>query len=386
MFSIDATDYTVVHEPDVLGLMEPVSGVLFLNVSDERFDALRRSADTPEVTDPRLTEVFWHEAHHCFQTYTTGYLYEQCLRVVEVLGKEYKPFGRHSLPVLLPQLMDSLLGAVSRVATFPLSQTARDMLADARSVRIRSRHIERLSRRSAEEGQPSMIGATNPGLHPAIDAVKAPSLVRGDDGLSAHDVMEGAAFVYGRTIVSAHAELVDPGLDPDGPYQRLVMASMAEVGPCPPMRMLAASALALRYEHPGDAFLPVLRALSVSQDAHEIARARRLAEEHPAIPGAGRYLGTALEVHRRTRSKNRVYEEQMESLGDGRWGIDGLELLADVEAISYVPRGKLGFTVVTRGGRPRGPNPASVVIAWILLPNGPSVAALRRGLRQAIRG
>jgi hypothetical protein len=81
-----ASDFKVTLERDVEGIFEPVSGVLFLNVDDARFDEWRHSED-PIRSDVRLAEVFFHEIYHCLQTYTTGYGYAYCQRLVGADGR-----------------------------------------------------------------------------------------------------------------------------------------------------------------------------------------------------------------------------------------------------------------------------------------------------------
>src|SRR5437016_153086 len=81
-FTIDAHDAIPYHSPQVLGFFEPVMAVMFLNVDDEQFDRWRSAMDS----DPQLSETFWHEAYHCFQSFATGYCYARCVRLAHAFS------------------------------------------------------------------------------------------------------------------------------------------------------------------------------------------------------------------------------------------------------------------------------------------------------------
>jgi hypothetical protein len=128
-----------------------------------------------------------------------------------------------------------------------------------RSVRTQRQSVESLSRRGQEHGERSVAGAIYPGLHAELRAIRAAAGERGSDGLSAIDVVEGSAFIYGRERVRPSADVMGDlrvaAVDPDGPYWRLIDAASRVLGEWNSEAVLAASALALRYERPGGAFL-----------------------------------------------------------------------------------------------------------------------------------
>jgi hypothetical protein len=375
LLTADVRDYTLHHSPYVLGLFEPVSGVMFLNVDDDRFSAWARDPGGP---DSHLAEVFWHEAYHCFQVYATGYCYAHCLRLATVFGERFGKLtpaaARLFGPLVASVVSERAFDAAGRV----LTTRARAMLSEARRLRSNTRYIERLTERAERYGETSIWGAVYPGLYAALAAAGEALAVHGPDGISARDVIECSAFLYGRdSTFGAGDRVIDATLDPEGPYQRLVHAASERCPGSTPVQIRAASALALRYERPGAAVLPLLERLG---------DARALARDLPSLPDAGAVLGTAAEVRTRTRHSYSMYDEQFERLA--AWDVDELDLLTDPAALTSIPAGQLGFTLVTRGG-PRGPKHHSrgysaVMIGTAMLPAGPSVAKLRRDLGRAL--
>ena len=384
-FNLDVRDFNVEHSAQVLGLFEPINAVMFLNVSDADFDTWR-SGSTP---DDELTETFCHEAYHCFQVFSTGFCFAHCLRLAEVFRRaSFSPaIGR----LVLARVSALVSDRVGGIAGAVLSPTARVMLAEARRLRAMARHAELITQQAQRSSQASIWGSLNPQLHASMNEVGETLRVRSGDGVSAEDVIEGAAFLYGRDAVAmtsgAVAELVDLEKQTAGPYQRLIAASLHAKPDCSSRGVRAASALALRYEQPGAAFVPLLCAITeATHDGDEKNAARTIAHALPSLPAAGAVLGTAAQYRANVRTQYSVYDRQLKRLD--AWTIDELDLLVGVDALSAIPAGELGFTLVTRGG-PRGPKDpesgySAVQLAALVLPNGPSVAALRHDLRQAI--
>src|ERR1700735_4333145 len=81
--SIDTQNLRIKLAPSLSGIFEPVSGVMFLNVTDAEFEAMRKDPQDP------LVEVFTHEMYHCFQAYTCGYQFERVCLLRDVFLDEY---------------------------------------------------------------------------------------------------------------------------------------------------------------------------------------------------------------------------------------------------------------------------------------------------------
>src|SRR6516165_7026736 len=68
-----------------MGLFEPVSAIMYLNIEDAEFEAWQE-----DMYDPRfegLSSLFRHETYHAFQTWTTGYQYARTLRMWVAFAK-----------------------------------------------------------------------------------------------------------------------------------------------------------------------------------------------------------------------------------------------------------------------------------------------------------
>jgi len=227
-----------------------------------------------------------------------------------------------------------------------------------------------------------------PELYSALDAVRADSKVRGPDGVSAQDVIEASAFIFGQLAAFGRQGLSDrihdETLDPDGPYQRAISVADDVCPGRPPDIIGAAAALALRYERPGQAYVPILRRLAAEPPGDEAGAARRLSSDLPAVPEAGRYLGTACDFQVRTDSAPGYYKDQLAALRNRTWGIDEISLLVDTDTagLGAIPSGQLGFGVVLKDACRGFPDPtlmkARLVFGTRLLPTGPSVVELRR--------
>ena len=394
--SSPVTDYKVALDREVTGLFEPAFGVLFINVDDARFDEWRASED-PIRHDSELAEIFFHEIYHCLQTYATGYCYAYCQRLVDIYLRHVSRGKVRRLALMREKLAAIYVDPFARMVEFVRSpySWAAGTRSHRRHLAAQRRYVERLGQRGEQHAERSVAGALYPGLHEELRGVRSAAAVRGESGLSAIDVIEGSAFVYGRewvrSVTDARPDLDDRSLDPDGPYRRLVDAANGILDEWASEPVLAAAAIALRYERPGDAFVPVLERISGDEFHTYQAQVATVSDQTPAldplgIRGAGAYLGTAAQYHARIGSRNKTYTRQFERLGSGSWGIDELDLLTHKEAFERaVPADEMGFTtLVTRGGHTRGHDPragGSLVHAAYLLPDGPQIDRLRRELR-----
>jgi hypothetical protein len=389
-YVINTADLRVHHDPEVVGVFEPVSAIVFLNVDDARFEAWR---GTDPEQRPRwaaqLTEAFLHEAYHCFQTYATGFMYDQFSQLWRIYMGQYTL--RRVLAIVAPRLLRDVAVQAAPLLDAWMTAEARLRLRQARVLRAELRSYERVHRRSRRHGQRSLAGAVMPTLFPSVERVQAPGYVRGPHGLSARDVVEGAAFSFGKDAARAAAReepLPDAqaGFDAEGPYVRLREVTEADCPGASPALLRAASALALRYERPGEAYRPMLARLAGAAPGEEVAAARAAAANLPSLPAAGTLLGTAADIWRRLGTRS-LYEEPLRSISGDGWPIDELDLLIDVDAMESIPPGELGFGIVTLDG-PRGFKDETMGVRMIIgasmLPNGPSVAGLRRKLLGSI--
>src|SRR6188474_2088079 len=103
MFEIDTGTFTWRHSPDLLGIFEPVSRVMFLNATDEEFESMRADYTSSSATED-LWEAFWHETYHCFQVFSCGYMYLEREQLIEALGKNSFTEWRSALAIIRKHL------------------------------------------------------------------------------------------------------------------------------------------------------------------------------------------------------------------------------------------------------------------------------------------
>jgi tetratricopeptide (TPR) repeat protein len=386
------SSFTVRFSPALNGIFEPVSAVMFLNAENASFQAMiiaSSKGNERAQVDTDLLETFWHEAYHCFQTYCTGYLFWQRAQLQETWTDiETSPERQKHIA----KVKEESAGIDRRIKKN--SRMPRDMqIAFEKNYTnlFSYERLQYLQDRSSGFGQPSVAGAAMPELYSSLETVRAPSKIRGSDGVSAQDVIEASAFIYGKEIAfgrqGLESRIHDDTLEADGPYQRAIAVADQVCPHHPPEIIRAASALALRYEHPGEAYVPLLRRLSAESPGDEASTARRLSHSLPAIPAAGRYMGTACDVQRDAKLPGTFYEDQLTALRNSTWGIDEIDLLVNANGINGIPSGQLGFALALKdqliGGGDPGVLKARLYFGTRLLPTGPSVVELRREFEAA---
>ncbi len=108
--------------------------------------------------------------------------------------------------------------------------------------------------------------------------------------------------------------------------------------------LLPATALALCYTEPHNAYAPMLAALAASQPGETLAYGRKLMEAPPALPAAGAVLGTSIQL-RKGDDSYRIYDKFIYSIAAGTWGVDAYAALADPDSLNRV--GSFPFALVT---------------------------------------
>jgi hypothetical protein len=387
MFEIDPQAFNVHFTPDIIGVYEPVMAVMFLNVDDDEFDEWSKDPYLP--SQMTMTEVFGHEAYHCFQSYTTGYCYSICERLASAVVELTDLSWPRLLGDFGPLYASIIVGATTSVLRPLMSSRARTTLTYAHELRKHTRWVSYLNKLASTNGETSIWGALNPGIHAARESVLKRMHTRGPDRLSVADIIEGSAFLYGRQMAghegSFAEDFLDPSFEPTGSYQNLITVSLDAHPTCSVKGILGAAAIALRYEHPEMGYVEVLELFAQAELGHEMDLAREVVASLPTLPDAGAVLGTASEYHSRNKTKYSVYLPQFERLAT-EWTIDELDILMGQDGIEHIPTGQLGFSLTTRQG-PRGDGDkaaGAVAISALYLPQGPSIARLRRELQTGL--
>jgi hypothetical protein len=379
--SIDTQDLRIKLAPSLSGIFEPVSGVMFLNVTDAEFEAMRKDPQDP------LVEVFTHEMYHCFQAYTCGYQFERVCLLRDVFLAEYSP--RKLFPFVVQYFSQYISSKLNALLAACLPRILGNYLRMRHFMKTQFRERERLAR-LAKENQPSMVGARFPNLHRRLSELKRETMLPGQQGLSANDLIEAAAAIYARLSVQSvdmdAAQLLEDLNGMSETYSRALSLTIDLCGKRATKVLLPATALALRYQHPENAYIELATRIAQAADGAELEAAKKLAADLPSIKEAGRVVGTAVDAGKRMRRPTKMYLEQMDALRSGTWGIDELDLLSKPDAINSIPPGSLGFGLVTRSGNPRGfkDGAGTLVIAATMLRGGPSLHQVQGDVDQSI--
>ena len=249
------------------------------------------------------------------------------------------------------KLMEWMPGFERRLLDLPQMERLANMIL---KVNRRAKLNER-----APADDPSRAAAALPGLFAALDEVREAMWRSRDGGLADGHVVEGAAVAFTAAVTAAAIEgqdvlLADGGavlearflsaaesLDDD--YRALFAAAKArEPRPFAPW-LLQAVALAMRYERPGAAVLPLLDRLRAHPTAAALEVARALGVALPALPGAGERLGTGREVRPRIKRASQVHGKPLGALdGDGP---DEIAALCDPVAFATLDGALLSTTL-----------------------------------------
>jgi len=365
-----------------LARFEPLSGIMVLNIVDRDFDAMVDAVRNDE--EHYLLEVFNHEMYHCFQTYCTGYIFHRACLMRDVLGTH---FGGQWTRVFLGRYLKRKLITWS---TIWLPPRYRDRIRTKHALSAASDEYMELTVLSGTNKQSRKIGAYFPDLYRKLADLKKETLRPGKQGLSAIDVIESGATVYANIASQGvrcpnTTQLLERLSGLDETYTRALRLTYDLCGERALSVLLPATALSLRYENPGNAYVSMVQRIAVAAEGKEVAEAKELAKALPSIEDAGRLLGTAVEARAKIRRPTSIYEQQMQALKTQSWGIDELDLLSDPQAISSIPYGLLGFGILTQdSNRGLEGERGRLVIADIMLRGGPAVSSELREIRESL--
>ncbi len=326
--------------PDQLGLFEPVSGLMILNLSSEEFTAIakRMEAGSSTATDVDGMRTINHEIYHFAQTVASGYMYDRQFQIFSQIDPaSLTPELRHKLERGRP-----VSGTDEDPTSGPVNRQERaSAVAD---LALEMDRISTLQRRAAP-GDHSLAGAVFPRLFEHLRTLAAAEREVNEEGLSIHHLLEGSAVVHAELLLAGRAGIrqrVERQLAALPPaYRGAVDWTLERHRDRAFELLLPVVALALRYARPHDAYPTLLEAIAGSPEGEELARGRALSRDLPEIPRAGPLLGTAIDVHEKT-AKYRVYDAILGDLDRGTWGVDSYAYLADPEAMLRVPSFPLG--------------------------------------------
>ena len=331
--------------PHQLGLFEPLSGLMLLNISRQELFELsgRLSAGSATDFDRAIIHTINHEAYHFAQVAGSGYVFHRQARLLRVFNA-IEPVPEPEIPAELQELFEAAREEAERD---PELRPRYDALV----AMIRGHNRFAQMSDLAEEGDHSVEGALRPGFFAHLKELAQGERVPNGDGLSIRGVLEGSAVIHSRLLrhteedPTPHIEAELATLPAE--YRELFDVTVARAGERALELVLPAVALALRFMQPHDAYLPVLALLADSSPGQAVDYGRGLIDRLGEITSAGPLLGTALDL-RRMDGGYLLYDRILGSLESGEWGIDSYDLLAHPPAMHAVGTFPLG--IVTTDG------------------------------------
>lgn len=329
--------------PDQIGLFEPLSGLMLINISDAELIELtkRWTAQQCDDSDIAILHAINHEAYHFAQVAASGYVFQRASRSFTILNA--------SKPTLDPP-KHRILRAIARLVLGKDTEYRRRFervlaLVDG------NQQLAKLEARAAE-GDNSLAGALIPGLFKHIREVAEYERVPNASGLSIMGVLEGSAVVHANMLMHPNED-ARPYVESElatlpRVYGELYSFTKAQAGARVLEVILPTVALALRYTQPHNAFGRLLVLLAESSPGKALDYGRAVGKKLPAIAEAGPLLGTAIDLWRKQKKRYRFYDSILDKLETEHWGIDSYAFLAEPAAMHKVGSFPLG--IVTTDG------------------------------------
>jgi tetratricopeptide (TPR) repeat protein len=331
---------------DTLAQFEATSGLMFLNMDSKTFmqSCMNYAHNTPTPEEIELFSTINHETYHYLQTVATGYQYSYASEVWRLIVDEANTQERQQTSKRRSDKIHEQEKAFADALKKPLE--LKRILGFQKLVNNAQQAREW---ENAAHSDLSLLTANFPKLARRLDQVwdkiKAPNA----DGLSALDLIEGSAIIFEHLLTHGSEGLEDrlaKAWDTTGEtYRRSFDIAQSVCGPRALDIVLPATALSLRYKNPPEAYLVFLKSLSASTFGHEISEARAIASKPPRIPGAGKYLGTALDVRKsqpQSEERYAIYDDVLNNWETHAWDFDEIELLSDPGPVQRMGQ----FTVV----------------------------------------
>lgn len=344
---------------DTRARFEVTSGLMILNVELATFQtaAQNYASQTATPEDVSLFSTINHETYHYFQTLATGFQYSYASEVWRLIVEEANALQRQQEIQRAKnqeeeKAVESELRESMRKELQPkdeteaiLFKTLLDQLEGSSALEAKRwtgfqalvQRGEKLSSwEDSAQGDFSMLAAELPSLAKGLDQLWEKMNAPCVSGLSALDLIEGSAIVFEHLLTHGREQLetrLASAWDEAGETYRKAFDIAQEVCGARALDIiLPASALALRYARPPEAYVVFLEKLKACEPGQEISAAQALASTPLHIEAAGDYLGTALDVRRnqhRSDDHYPVYDNVLDQLETRAWAFDEIELLSD---------------------------------------------------------
>lgn len=329
-------------DPEQLGMFEPITGLMLLNVSHDEFlaQANRWYRNESTKSDVELIKTINHEAYHYAQTISSGYMYYRQLQLYEKLRRfplKQKFVGWKRKLIWLFRNEIPYLFLKKSLGTHPETHRRLENL----KLFIQRHHQLVEWHNDALPGDHSMAGVLLPHFFRYQKELSSNETKENEDGLSILGVLEGSAVVHTHLLMSKDISNSLESLESELEILPKLYSQMYELtkrycGNRSIEFILPTTALALQYTRPHDAYLPLLKTIIASNPDDPLEGGRRLSKNLPRGKFAGKVLGTAVDVHQRSHAKYMFYLEALKALAAEEWGIDSYTLLAQPEAMHRV--------------------------------------------------
>jgi hypothetical protein len=316
-----------------LGVYEPISGLMMLNISKSAFAAASERFQQNACTDDdkRLAHTINHEAYHFAQATASGYLFRRNWALSQCLLASLKAQAeRQAADNLKFKELDEKYRA--NVGDDPaLNRRVDRLLAMLAANELAQEWEDR-----AAPGDNSIAGVLLPEFFTILAEAEKIELEKNVCGLSIRGVIEGSAIVNSNFVTHSgedcanhiEAELSTlPAL-----YGELYYHTKSLVGERTLELLLPTAALSLCYSKPHMAYCSLLAELYQSAVGEGLEAGRRIAEALPSIEAAGPVIGNAVEA-RKQYDDYVPYDKIIEQLGSGAWGVSCYSFLADPTAM-----------------------------------------------------
>lgn len=331
--------------PEQVGLFEPLSGMMLINLEEDAFQALaQRFADgAPAEEDVPMLAAINHEAYHFAQAAASGFMFDRQRTALEVLKASQPPPD----PPLDP--------AFEQIVAQCRAEAGDDPEANARVDRmlyfvLEQERLRTLEARAAP-GDHSLDGALFPHLFVHFRERAELESEPNSHGLSITGLLEGSAVIHTNLLMykaEDAARLIPAEMETLPPvYGELLILTHALAGHRTLEVTLPATAIALGYARPHDAYCALVPMLLAAPEGEALARGRELFESPPEIAEAGPWLGDAL-AQRDVDPSYWIYDLAIDALRCRRWGFGSYELMADPKAMIAVGTFPLGFVTRSR--------------------------------------
>jgi tetratricopeptide (TPR) repeat protein len=332
---------------DILALFEVTSGTMVLNVDLATFQASGQNYTSPRPEDMTLFSTINHETYHYFQTVATGYQYSYASEVWRLIGEEANAQQREreaqqanekeEQKAVASQLRDKIEPINSKLQIPNLEEAT---AFEAKRYSGFQAQVQRAQMAHSWEGTAqddlSLLAAELPSLAEGLGQLWKKITSPGVLGLSAEHLIEGSAVVFQHLLTHGieglESRLAHAWDETGKTYRKAFDIARELCGARALEIILPATALALRYAKPPEAYVVFLEKLKAGEPGKEIATARALALDPLGITEAGEYLGTASDVRsKQAGSDNRypVYDDVLDKLEQRAWGFDEIDLLSD---------------------------------------------------------